>query len=150
MVDLSAIVSHQAAATVDTAAAVYQLLDYITMYPHDGITYRASDMNFSAHSALYTSMNACHAAAWDIKIFSHKKTPRLYLMDQFSPFPQSSNLSCPWQLNMSLARFSLQIRKWFLCAKHSSKWDGLSLPLPSKLITPLMLALSTKTLSLDA
>ena len=71
MVDLSAIVSHQAAATVDTAAAVYQLLDYITMYPHDGITYRASDMNFSAHSALYTSMNACHAAAWDIKIFSH-------------------------------------------------------------------------------
>ena len=50
MVALSAIVSQQASATVDTAAAVDQLLDYVATYPHDGITYRASDMIFMAHS----------------------------------------------------------------------------------------------------
>ena len=50
MVSLSAIGSQQAAATVDTAMDVEQLLNYIATYPHYGITYRASDMILAAHS----------------------------------------------------------------------------------------------------
>ena len=50
MVSLSAVGSQQTSATVDTAASVEQLLEYITTYPHDGITYRASDMILAAHS----------------------------------------------------------------------------------------------------
>ena len=38
LVSLSAIRSQQAAATVDTAAAVCQLLEYIATYPQNGIT----------------------------------------------------------------------------------------------------------------
>ena len=37
LVALSAIVSQQAAATEDTAAAIEQLLDYVATYPNDGI-----------------------------------------------------------------------------------------------------------------
>ena len=50
MVALSAIGSQQVASTVDTAAAVDQLLDYVATYPHNDITYRASDMVLAAHS----------------------------------------------------------------------------------------------------
>ena len=50
MVSLSAIGSQQAAATVDTAAAVEQLFGYIATYSHDGIRYRASDTILFAHS----------------------------------------------------------------------------------------------------
>ena len=50
MVALSAIGSQKSEATVDTSAAVDQLLDCIATYPHDGITYRASDMILAAHS----------------------------------------------------------------------------------------------------
>ena len=49
MVALSAIGSHKAAATVDTAAAVEQFIDYIEIYSHNGITYRASYMILAAH-----------------------------------------------------------------------------------------------------
>ena len=50
MVALSTIVYQQEAAIEDTSAAVEQLLDYVVTYPHDGITYRASDMILAAHS----------------------------------------------------------------------------------------------------
>ena len=50
MVALSTIVSQQEAAIEDTSAAVEQLLDYVVTYPHDVITYRASDMILAAHS----------------------------------------------------------------------------------------------------
>ena len=50
IVALRSIGSQQAEATVDTAAAVDQILDYITTYPHGGITYRASDTILAAHS----------------------------------------------------------------------------------------------------
>ena len=50
MVSFSTIGSQQAAATVDTAVDVKQLLEYIATYPHDGITYRASGMILEAHS----------------------------------------------------------------------------------------------------
>jgi hypothetical protein len=47
---LSAISSQQVHATVNTATAVHQLLDYVATYPSDGITYRASSMVLAAHS----------------------------------------------------------------------------------------------------
>ena len=50
MVALSVIGSQQAAATANKAEAVEQQLDYIATYPHDGITYKASDMILAAHS----------------------------------------------------------------------------------------------------
>ena len=50
MAALSAIGSQQAAATVDTSAAVDELLGYFATYPHNGITYRASDIILASHS----------------------------------------------------------------------------------------------------
>jgi hypothetical protein len=47
---LSAIVAHQANATVATEQAVNLLLDYVATYPNDGIVYRASDMIVCAHA----------------------------------------------------------------------------------------------------
>eukprot|EP00804_Cyclotella_cryptica_P014874 CCRYP_020376-RA/>CCRYP_020376-RA protein AED:0.41 eAED:0.41 QI:0/0/0/1/0/0/2/0/185 len=50
LVALSTISSQQTAATQNTATAVHQLLDYISTYPNDGITYSASSMILAAHS----------------------------------------------------------------------------------------------------
>ena len=47
---LSTISAQQSKATENTAKAVNQLLDYVTTYPSDGITYRASGMVLAAHS----------------------------------------------------------------------------------------------------
>ncbi len=49
-VALSAIVAHQAQATIVTEQAVNLLLDYVATYPNDGIVYRASNMILCAHS----------------------------------------------------------------------------------------------------
>ena len=150
LVSISAIGYQKEAATVDTDAPVNQLLEYITTYPHNSIAYRESDMILDAHSdASYLNKSLSCSSAGS-HIFSQKMTPRLHLMDQFPPLPRSSNSSFPQQLNLNLARFLLRLKKWFICAKHASKWDGLNLPIPSKLITPHPLALSTKPFSLDA
>ena len=50
LVALSAIGSHQTAATEDTAAAIGQLLDYVATYPNDGILFRKSDVILAAHA----------------------------------------------------------------------------------------------------
>ena len=47
---LSAISTQQAAATEDTAAAIEQLLDYVTTYPNDAILFRKIDMILTAHA----------------------------------------------------------------------------------------------------
>ena len=49
LMSLSAIGTKQAAATESNAVAIYQLLDYVAMYPNDGIIYRATDMIMCAH-----------------------------------------------------------------------------------------------------
>ena len=49
IVALSAIGAQQAAATEDTAASIEQLLDYVTIYPNDGILFRKSDMILAVH-----------------------------------------------------------------------------------------------------
>ena len=49
LVGLSAIVSQQAPANEQTAAAIDQILDHIATYPNNGITYQASDMILAAH-----------------------------------------------------------------------------------------------------
>jgi hypothetical protein len=49
-VALSSLAARQATATVATEQAVHHLLDYVAMYPNDGIVYRASDMILCAHS----------------------------------------------------------------------------------------------------
>ena len=108
---LSAIGSQQAAAIVDIATSVDQLLNYIAKYPHNSITYRESDIIFSVHSdASYLNkrFSRCRAGS---HIFSQKMTTRLHLIYKFSPSLQPSNFSCPQQLNLSSARFSLQLNK---------------------------------------
>ena len=50
MVALSAIGSQQVSSTVDTYASADQHIYYIATYPHESITYRASDMILDAHS----------------------------------------------------------------------------------------------------
>ena len=50
LVALSAIGSQQTATTQDTAAAIEQLLDYVSTYPNDGILFRKSDMILAAHA----------------------------------------------------------------------------------------------------
>jgi hypothetical protein len=50
LVALSAISSQQAKATEATAKAANQLLDYVSTYPSNGITYPASAMILAAHS----------------------------------------------------------------------------------------------------
>ena len=50
LVGLSAIGSHQAAATQRTNDAINQILDYCATYPADGIIYRSSDMVLCANS----------------------------------------------------------------------------------------------------
>ena len=71
LVALSAIVYQQEAATVDTAAAVDQLLDYVATCPHDGITYRDSDMILAAHSdASYLNKRLSRSCAGSHIFFS--------------------------------------------------------------------------------
>ena len=75
MVSLSAVGSQQTSATVDTAASVEQLLEYITTYPHNGITYRASDMILAAHSdASYLNERLSRSRAWS-HIFLSENDP---------------------------------------------------------------------------
>ena len=50
LVALSEIGAQQASATEDTAAAIKQLLDYVAIYPNDGIIFRKIDMIFAAHA----------------------------------------------------------------------------------------------------
>ena len=50
LVGLSAIGAHQAAATEQTTAAIYQLLDHLETYPNDGIIYWTSDIILEDHS----------------------------------------------------------------------------------------------------
>ena len=61
LVSLSEIVSEQDAATEYTAAVVSQLLDYISTYPNDGITYCASSMvvDGSRVKLILTSVSFC-------------------------------------------------------------------------------------------
>ena len=47
---MSAIGSHQAAATEETADAIKQLLDYVATNPDDFILFRKSDMILAAHT----------------------------------------------------------------------------------------------------
>ena len=49
LVGLSAIGAQQANTTEATSEAIDQLLDYVTTYPNDGITYRASNMVLCGH-----------------------------------------------------------------------------------------------------
>ena len=61
LVALSKIGRHQAAATQATNDAIMQLLNYVSTYPSDGITFRSSNMVLAAHSdAEYLSVaKAC-------------------------------------------------------------------------------------------
>ena len=54
----------QATATKATNDAINQLLDYVTTYPDDGITFRASDMVLSGHSdAAYLDFSKARSRA---------------------------------------------------------------------------------------
>ena len=50
VVALSVIGAQQAAATEDTASAIKQLLDYVTIYPNGGIIFRKIYMIFAVHA----------------------------------------------------------------------------------------------------
>ena len=49
MVALSKLAQKQSSLTDDTNRDILQLLDYLTTYPNDGITYRAIDMILPGH-----------------------------------------------------------------------------------------------------
>ncbi len=49
LIALNAIAACQSKATIPTEQLVHTLLDYVAMYPNDGIVYRASDMVLCAH-----------------------------------------------------------------------------------------------------
>ena len=74
---LSAISSHQAKATENTAMAVNQLLDYVATYPSDGITYCASSMILAAHSdtSFLTETGSCSRAGAHIILSKDKPIP---------------------------------------------------------------------------
>jgi hypothetical protein len=50
LVVLNAIADCQSKATIHTEQLVHTLLDYVAMYPNDGIVYRASNMVLCAHA----------------------------------------------------------------------------------------------------
>ena len=50
LVALNAIVAQPTAATENTEAAIKQLLDYVAIYPNDGILFRKSYMILAAHA----------------------------------------------------------------------------------------------------
>jgi len=78
LVVLSAIGSQQAAATEATAGAIDQLLDYVSTYPNNGITYRASAMVLAGHSdAGYLNKScACSRAGTHIFLSEDEAMPK--------------------------------------------------------------------------
>ncbi len=61
LVALSAITAQQSCATVATEQAVHLLLDYVAIYPSNGIIYQASDMIRCAHldAGFLNETNSC-------------------------------------------------------------------------------------------
>jgi hypothetical protein len=50
IIALNTIAARQSKATIHTEQLVHTLLDYVAMYPNDGIVYRGSDMVLCAHA----------------------------------------------------------------------------------------------------
>ena len=78
LVGLGAIGAQQAAATEQTVAAIYQLLDHVATYPDYGIIYRASDMILAAHSdaGFNNDSKARSRAGANIFLSEDKPTPK--------------------------------------------------------------------------
>ena len=70
LVSLSKLGQQQAATTQATNDSIVQLLDYVTTYPSDGITYRSREMILSAYSdAAYLNVTkACSRAGAHIML----------------------------------------------------------------------------------
>ena len=70
LVALRELGQQQAAATQSTNDDILQLLDYVTTYPSDGITYRSREMILSAYSdAAYLNVTkACSRAGAHIML----------------------------------------------------------------------------------
>jgi hypothetical protein len=85
---LSTLCSQQATATEATHVAMNQLLDYLTTYPDDGTTYRASYVILCAHTdaGFHNESKGCSQAGAHIII--PKTTPSPSTMDQFSQSPR--------------------------------------------------------------
>ena len=77
---LSTISSQQAKATKNTAKAVHQLLGYVATYPHDGITYQASNMVLAAHSD----------ASFLTEPVSHSRAGAHIFLSEADPIPQQN------------------------------------------------------------
>ena len=104
---LSPISSQQAKATEKTAESVMQLLDNVTTYPTDGITYHASIMVLAAHSdaSFLTKSGSC----------SHSRV-HIYLSEDY-PSPQ---------LNGSILAIS-QIMKYIMACTAEAELGALYL-----------------------
>ena len=64
LVALSDLAQQQASPTEETDIDMLQLLDYLATYPHDGITYRASDMILAGHAdAAYLNVSKARSRA---------------------------------------------------------------------------------------
>ena len=77
LVALGEIGSQQVAPTKDTAAAIDQLLNYVAIYPNDGVTYQSSSMIFAAHAnAGYLNISkACSCAGAHIMLSEDDPVP---------------------------------------------------------------------------
>eukprot|EP00804_Cyclotella_cryptica_P010862 CCRYP_008770-RA/>CCRYP_008770-RA protein AED:0.42 eAED:0.42 QI:0/0/0/1/0/0/2/0/180 len=114
---LSIIGTKQASTTCCTNYKVNQLLDYFATYPNNDITYRASNMNLSAHSVAPTSMPANPKALLAPTSGALEMTLSLPTMDPSSPSHKSSNLLRHLLPNPNLLPSSFAPKKWSLSIK---------------------------------
>ncbi len=78
LVVLNAIAAPQSKATIRTEQLVHTLLDYVAMYPNDGIVYRASDMVLCAHAdaSYLNKTKSCSRAGAHIYLSEDDPVPR--------------------------------------------------------------------------
>ena len=92
---LSAIAAHQAAPTENTLAEINKLLNYVAIYPEDGITYQASSMILAAHldASYFSEPTACSCAGAHIFVSKDDPIPR----------PNGPILSIAWVIKLVMA-----------------------------------------------
>ena len=95
LLDLSAIGAHHNSTTKLTSAATDQLLNYVTTYPNEGISYHISSMVFSGNSSASFLNKIKSNIRAGYHIFLYKYVPiqfnniRLLLLDQIIKFVMS-------------------------------------------------------------
>eukprot|EP00804_Cyclotella_cryptica_P024923 CCRYP_011831-RA/>CCRYP_011831-RA protein AED:0.37 eAED:0.37 QI:0/0/0/1/1/1/2/0/402 len=142
LVALSTISSQQTAATQNTATAVHQLLDYVAMYPNDGITYRASSMILAAQSDVsYLTEAGSHSRA-GAHIFLSENDPIPQHNMPILTISQTIKYAMASAAEVELTAIYITARELIPLRMHSRRWDGHSSKHPFKWTTQLRQGLS--------